>query len=113
MKTKRFSRIMGFIVALLFLMIFSVVVIGSQFQNFKKHGFPYELIIPAILVLICIIALVFSFKNPKLSGWILMSAGLVWVPYMLIMYGTGDAGALLFGLAFILSGVLFLPWAKN
>jgi len=113
MKIKRTSRILGFIIASLFLIIFGIVVIGFQFQNLKSHGFPNELIIPTILVLVCLIALGLSFKKPQLCGWILLSTGLFWIPYMLFMYGVDDIGALLFGFAFIVSGIMFLPWQKN
>lgn len=113
MKIRKTSRILGFIIASLFLLIFLVVVIGGQFNKFISRGLPKELIFPVVLVLLCIIVLVFSFKKPQLCGWILLSSGLIWIPYMLIVYGVNDIGALLFGFAFIISGLLFLPWLKN
>lgn len=113
MKIKKTSRILGFIIASLFLLIFMIIVIGAQLNQFISRGMPKELILPVILVLLCVVAVIFSFKKPHLCGWILISSGIIWIPYMLLMYGVNDIGALLFGFAFIVSGLLYLPWLKN
>ncbi len=114
MKLKKICRISGFLIAMVFLVFFAIMLIGEEIQNIKKFTLPKELIIPIILGLVCFTALMFSFKNPNLSGWVLIASGLAWFVYMLIVVGFDNIGvALLFGLVFIVSGVLFLPWQKN
>lgn len=114
MKFKKTSRILGFVIAMTFLLFFIIMLIGEEFQNIRKLTLPKELIIPIILSLICFVVLIMSFKKPRLSGWVLIASGLVWFIYMLTVNGFEDIGvALLFGLVFTVSGVLFLPWQKN
>ena len=114
MKPKKFNKIIGFIIAFTFLIFFTFMIISEEFQNIKNFTLSKELILPIILSLVCFIALILSFRKPKLCGWILISSGLIWFVYMLLMYGFDDIGvALLFGLVFIVSGVLFFPWQKN
>ncbi len=114
MKLKKVCRISGFMIAMVFLVFFAIMLIGEEFQNIKKFTLPKELIIPIILSLICFVALMFSFKKPRLSGWVLIASGLAGFVYMLVVVGFDNIGvALLFGLVFTVSGVLFLPWQKN
>ena len=114
MNFKKTSRIIGFIIAMTFLLFFIIMLVGEEFQNIKNFNLPKELIIPIALTLVCFAALILSFKTPNKCGWILIVSGLAWFIYVLITYGPGELGvALLFGLVFIVSGVLFLPWEKN
>lgn len=114
MKFKKICRISGFLIAMTFLLFFVFMLIGEEFQNIKNLSLPKELIIPIILSLVCFAALIISFKKPKFSGWILIASGFAWFIYMMISSDSEDVGAaLLFGLVFIVSGVLFFPWQKK
>ena len=114
MKKIKISRIIGFIIATLFLLFFAMMMLGEEWSSIKVFELPRELIIPIILWFICAIALGFSFKYPQLCGWTLIAAGLIWFIYMIITVGFDDIGiALFFGLVLGVPGVLFLPWIRK
>jgi len=114
MKIVKISRIIGFIIAALFLVFFAMMLIGEEIANIKSFQLPGELIIPVILWCLCAIALVLSIWKPRLGGWLLIASGIAWFCFMIITVGFDDIWiALLFGLIFIVSGVLFLPWRKS
>ena len=114
MNYKKICRISGFLIALIFLVFFSFMLISEEFENIKNFSLPKGAIIHIILSLICFAALILSIKKQNLGGWILIISGIAWFIFMLVTNGIDNIGiALLFGLVFTVSGVLFLPWQKK
>ena len=113
---KKVLRIAAKIFFVLAFGFFATFFIGEGILSgeLKETGIPTELLIMVVSFLIMLIGFIFSFRDPKVGGLVILAGGIFNAAYMIFRGGIGDFdAAAIFGLPFIIVGVIIMTTEKK